>query len=155
MTKRNSKAYILWQKIIKILGIIALIGTFFLAFWLYRLGILNDSNALKDLVQRYRLWGPFVFIVVQIIQIVFPVIPGGLTTVAGFLIFGPVTGFIYNYVGIIIGSIVLFLLVKTYGRKFILLFVNDKTFYKYERRLETPGYEKLFIFLYGIACFSS
>lgn len=44
-------------KIIKILGIIALIGTFFLAFWLYRLGILNDSNALKDLVQRYRLWG--------------------------------------------------------------------------------------------------
>ncbi|HHJ7180674.1 TPA: TVP38/TMEM64 family protein, partial [Streptococcus pyogenes] len=28
MTKRNSKAYILWQKIIKILGIIALIGTF-------------------------------------------------------------------------------------------------------------------------------
>ncbi|HGO0556434.1 TPA: TVP38/TMEM64 family protein, partial [Streptococcus pyogenes] len=54
MTKRNSKAYILWQKIIKILGIIALIGTFFLAFWLYRLGILNDSNALKDLVQRYR-----------------------------------------------------------------------------------------------------
>lgn len=146
MTKRNSKAYILWQKIIKILGIIALIGTFFLAFWLYRLGILNDSNALKDLVQRYRLWGLFVFIVVQIIQIVFPVIPGGLTTVAGFLIFGPVTGFIYNYVGIIIGSIVLFLLVKTYGRKFILLFVNDKTFYKYERRLETPGYEKLFIF---------
>ncbi|HEP1492509.1 TPA: TVP38/TMEM64 family protein [Streptococcus pyogenes] len=146
MTKRNSKVYILWQKIIKILGIIALIGTFFLAFWLYRLGILNDSNALKDLVQRYRLWGPFVFIVVQIIQIVFPVIPGGLTTVAGFLIFGPVTGFIYNYVGIIIGSIVLFLLVKTYGRKFILLFVNDKTFYKYERRLETPGYEKLFIF---------
>ncbi|HER5045058.1 TPA: TVP38/TMEM64 family protein, partial [Streptococcus pyogenes] len=106
MTKRNSKAYILWQKIIKILGIIALIGTFFLAFWLFRLGILNDSNALKDLVQRYRLWGPFVFIVVQIIQIVFPVIPGGLTTVAGFLIFGPVTGFIYNYVGIIIGSIV-------------------------------------------------
>lgn len=65
-----------------------------------------------------------------------------------FLIFGPVTGFIYNYVGIIIGSIVLFLLVKTYGRKFILLFVNDKTFYKYERRLETPGYEKLFIFVW-------
>lgn len=62
MTKRNSKAYILWQKIIKILGIIALIGTFFLAFWLYRLGILNDSNALKDLVQRYRLWGPFVLL---------------------------------------------------------------------------------------------
>ncbi|WP_347094284.1 TVP38/TMEM64 family protein [Streptococcus dysgalactiae] len=150
MKNRQRKAYETWQKIIKLLGILALIGSFVLAFWLYKLGILNDSNALKDLVQQYKVWGPLIFIVVQIIQIVFPVIPGGLTTVAGFLIFGPIAGFIYNYVGIIIGSVILFLLVKTYGRKFILLFMDEKTFYKYERRLETPGYEKLFI-----ACMAS
>ena len=64
---------------------------------------------------------------------------------AGFLIFGPIEGFIYNYIGIIIGSYLLFIIVKIYGRKFILLFVDEKTFYSYERKLETPGYEKLFI----------
>ncbi|MGT2934702.1 TVP38/TMEM64 family protein [Streptococcus castoreus] len=146
MINQNSKAYYIWQKIIKILGVIALIGSFALVFWLYKLGILNDSNALKDFVHHYRVWGPLIFIVIQIIQIVFPVIPGGITTVAGFLIFGPIAGFMYNYIGIIIGSVILFLLVKAYGRQFILLFVDEKTFYRYECRLETSGYEKLFIF---------
>ncbi|EHI69551.1 TVP38/TMEM64 family protein [Streptococcus ictaluri] len=145
MIKENSKFYLFWQKIIKILGILALIASFILAFWLYKLGILNDNNALKDLVHHYKVWGPLIFIMVQIIQIVFPVILGGLTTVAGFLIFGPIAGFIYNYIGILIGSVILFLLVKVYGRKFILLFMDQKTFYKYERRLETSGYEKFFI----------
>lgn len=145
MKDQNSKTYKFMQKLFKILGLLALVGTFFLVLWAYRLGILNDSNALKDLVMAYQFWGPVIFIVVQIFQIVFPVIPGGLTTIAGFLIFGPIEGFIYNYIGIIIGSYLLFIIVKIYGRKFILLFVDEKTFYSYERKLETPGYEKIFI----------
>lgn len=145
MKMHDSKAYTFFQKLFKVLGVIALIGSFVIAFWLYKLGILNDSNALKDLVHYYKFWGPVVFIVVQIFQIVFPVIPGGITTVAGFLIFGPIEGFIYNYIGIIIGSLILFLLVRNYGKKFILLFMDEKTFYKYEKRLETPGFEKFFI----------
>lgn len=116
MKMHNSKAYSFFQKLFKVLGVIALIGSFIIAFWLYKLGILNDSNALKDLVHYYKFWGPVVFIIVQIFQIVFPVIPGGITTVAGFLIFGPVQGFIYNYIGIIIGSFILFQLVRVYGK---------------------------------------
>ena len=83
---------------------------------------------------------------IQIIQVVFPVIPGGVTTIAGFLIFGPVLGFIYNYIGILVGSGILFQLVRIFGRKFILLFVSEETFYRYEAKLETPGYERFFIF---------
>ncbi|MGT2932785.1 TVP38/TMEM64 family protein [Streptococcus catagoni] len=146
MKMKNNKAYLFFQRLFKVLGILALVGSFFLAIWLYKLGILNDSNVLKDVVHHYKFWGPFIFIMVQIFQIVFPVIPGGLTTVAGFLIFGPWQGFIYNYVGILIGSYLLFILVRIYGKRFILLFLDEKTFMKYEKKLETPGYEKLFIF---------
>lgn len=146
MKMKLSKRYRFVQRIIQVLGILALIATFILMIWLYKLGILNDSNALKDLVHYYKFWGPFVFILIQIFQIVFPVIPGGVTTVAGFLIFDPWLGFIYNYIGIVLGSIILFLLVKVFGRKFILLFVKEETFYKYEAKLETKGYEKFFIF---------
>lgn len=141
-----SKRYRFWQKVIKALGVLALIATLVLVVYLYKLGILNDSNELKDLVHKYEFWGPMIFIVAQIVQIVFPVIPGGVTTVAGFLIFGPTLGFIYNYIGIIIGSVILFWLVKFYGRKFVLLFMDQKTFDKYESNLETSGYEKFFIF---------
>ncbi|AXQ79732.1 TVP38/TMEM64 family protein [Streptococcus chenjunshii] len=146
MKMKMSKRYLMIRKLIQIIGTAALIASFFLMFWLYRLGILNDSNAIKDLVHSYQFLGPFIFILIQILQVVFPVIPGGITTIAGFLIFGPFFGFIYNYLGIIIGSFILFLLVKIYGRKFVLLFVKEDTFYKYEAKLETKGYEKFFIF---------
>lgn len=141
-----SQRYLFWQKVIKVLGVLALIASGVFVIWLYRQGILNDSNELKTLVKHYRFWGPLVFILIQIIQVVFPVIPGGVTTVAGFLIFGPVLGFIYNYIGILVGSGILFQLVRIFGRKFILLFVSEETFYRYEAKLETPGYERFFIF---------
>lgn len=137
--------YAFWQRLIKFLGVLALLGTFVLVIWFYHLGILNDSNALKDFVNQHSVCGPLVFILVQIFQVVFPVIPGGVTTVAGFLIFDPILAFFYNYVGIVIGSIILFILVRLYGRKFILLFVDEKTFYKYEAKLNTQNYENLFI----------
>jgi len=146
MKMQSTKTYLIMQKLFKILGIIAMVGSVVLAIWLYKLGIMNDTNVLKDVVHRYQFWGPFIFIIVQIIQIVFPIIPGGITTVAGFLIFGPIKGFIYNYIGINLGSVILFWLVKRYGRRFIFLFVDEKTFYKYERKLETPGFENFFIF---------
>ncbi|EGJ27698.1 SNARE-like domain protein [Streptococcus porcinus str. Jelinkova 176] len=146
MKIKNPKAYAFFQQLFKVLGIIALIGSFVLAFWLYKMGIFNDKNVLKDVINQYKFWGPFIFIIIQIFQIVFPVIPGGITTVFGFLIFGPVKGFLLNYFGILIGSYILFILVRIYGKKFILLFLDEKTFYKYEKKLETPGYEKLFIF---------
>ncbi|MGE9834392.1 TVP38/TMEM64 family protein [Streptococcus orisratti] len=146
MKMKLSQRYLFWQKVIKVLGVLALIASGVFVIWLYRQGILNDSNELKTLVKHYRFWGPLVFILIQIIQVVFPVIPGGVTTVAGFLIFGPVLGFIYNYIGILVGSGILFQLVRIFGRKFILLFVSEETFYRYEAKLETPGYERFFIF---------
>ncbi|MGT2749874.1 TVP38/TMEM64 family protein [Streptococcus orisasini] len=146
MKMKLSRRYIMLQKTIQFLGILALIASVILVIWFYKLGILNDSNALKDLVHRHKVLGPLIFILVQIFQIVFPVIPGGVTTVAGFLIFDTWLGFILNYIGIIIGSVLLFLLVKWLGRKFILLFMKRETFDKYEAKLESETYERLFIF---------
>lgn len=145
MKMKKFDSYAFCQRLIQFLGILALLGTFVLVIWFYHLGILNDSNALKDFVNQHRFCGLLVFILVQIFQVVFPVIPGGVTTVAGFLIFTPVLAFIYNYLGIVIGSIILFLLVRQYGRRFILLFIDEKTFYKYEAKLDTQNYENFFI----------
>lgn len=145
MEMKQSKRYKMIQRIIQILGIIAIIASFILVVWLYQLGILNDSNQMKDLVKRHDILGPLIFIGIQILQVVFPVIPGGVTTIVGFLVFGPWLGFILNYVGIVIGSIILFALVQRYGRKFILLFVKEDEFFKYEKRLESEGYERFFI----------
>ena len=47
------------------------------------------------------------------------------------IVFGPVYGFLYNYIGIVIGSTINFLLAKQYGKPFILKIVSIDTYEKY------------------------
>ena len=39
------------------------------------------------------------------IQVIYPIVPGGMTSVIGYLAFGPIWGFVYNFTGIFIGSL--------------------------------------------------
>ncbi len=68
-----------------------------------------------------------------------------MTTVVGFLTFGPLLGFVLNFLGIIIGSSLLFVLVRKYGRPFILLFLNEDKIVKYEEKISSKTYETIFI----------
>ncbi|MDG4515347.1 TVP38/TMEM64 family protein [Streptococcus suis] len=139
--------YKFFQKTIQVLSIFVLIGTAIFLFWLYKIGILNDQNALSNLLQNQGVYGSLTFIGLQITQVVFPIIPGGITTVVGFLVFKFWWGFILNYIGINIGSIILFWLARRYGKKFCLLFMNEETFDKYEKKVDNKrGYEIFFVF---------
>ncbi|MGT2911904.1 TVP38/TMEM64 family protein [Streptococcus cameli] len=138
--------YKFWQKTIHILSILVIIATGILLVWLYKIGILHDQNALKQFIENQGSMGAITYTFLQIIQVVFPIIPGGVTTVVGFLIFGLWNGLLINYIGIVIGSIILFWLSRTYGKKFCLLFMTEETFYKYESKIDDKrGYELFFI----------
>lgn len=137
--------YKFWQKTFQVLSILALIASFGFVIWLYHIGILNDQNVLTQTIKNQGVWGIFSYLGLQIIQVVFPIIPGGVTTVVGFLIFGHWWGFVINYIGISIGSILLFWLSRRYGKAFCLLFMKEETFYKYERKIDDKrGYEIFF-----------
>lgn len=142
----NRNMYKLSQKIIQVLSILALIGSFALVIWLYKLGILNNQNVLTEFIKKQGALGSLSYIGIQIIQVVFPIIPGGVTTVVGFLLFGFWWGLVVNYIGINVGSIILFWLARRYGKKFCLLFMKEETFTKYERKIDDKkGYEIFFI----------
>lgn len=143
--------YKFWQKTFKILGIVALIASFFMVIWLYKIGILNDKNEMTELAQRYPVMAPFLFTLLQVLQVVFPVIPGGVTTVVGFLVFGPWVAFLSNSLGIIIGSLILFYLSRTFGKRFCLLFMSEETFYKYERKIDDKRAFDIFFIICMIA----
>ncbi len=131
-----------------LMNIISIIGIGFsiaLTIYFINLGVFKDLNALRGLVGDSIILGPIIFILIQILQVVIPIIPGGISTAAGVLIFGPYAGFIYNYVGICIGSIIIFLLGRKYGKPFILSMISDKTYDKYIGWLENQSrFEKLF-----------
>lgn len=133
------------RKLINFISIIGLGISIALTIYFINLGVFKDLDSLRGLVGDSIILGPIIFILIQILQVVIPIIPGGISTAAGVLIFGPYAGFIYNYVGICIGSIIIFLLGRRYGKPFILSMVSDKTYNKYISWLDNQKrFEKLF-----------
>ena len=103
----------------------------------YQKGIFTSRDQLELFIRQSSFWGPLLFIVIQIAQVVIAVIPGGLTCLAGVVFFGPWYGFLYSAVGIIIGSCINFYLARRYGEKFIRLFVSDETYEKTKKKFLT------------------
>ncbi|MCO5505713.1 TVP38/TMEM64 family protein [Enterococcus faecium] len=133
------------RKLINFISIIGLGLSIALTIYFINLGVFKDLNALRGLVGDSIILGPIIFVFIQILQVVIPIIPGGISTAAGVLIFGPYAGFIYNYIGICIGSIIIFLLGRRYGKPFILSMINDKTYNNYIGWLDNQNrFEKLF-----------
>ncbi|MFU1848804.1 TVP38/TMEM64 family protein [Enterococcus faecium] len=133
------------RKLINFISIIGLGLSIALTIYFINLGVFKDLNALRGLVGDSIILGPIIFVFIQILQVVIPIIPGGISTAAGVLIFSPYAGFIYNYIGICIGSIIIFLLGRRYGKPFILSMISDKTYNKYIGWLDNQNrFEKLF-----------
>lgn len=124
--------------------------TAFLLFFAIGLksGIFTDPNKMKILLNACGIWAPFVFVLIQAVQVVVPILPGAVGCVFGVVFFGPLYGFIYNYIGICIGSIIAFLLARRYGKIFVQNMTGTKFYDKYEHFLEKENkFEKIFALL--------
>ena len=75
--------------------------------------------------------GGLLFVAFQMVQVVVPVLPGGLGCLVGVVLFGPVMGFVYNYVGICIGSLLAFAVARNCGRPLLSLLFSEKLIAKY------------------------
>ena len=119
------------QKVINWSSIIGAVGTIAFCIWAYQAGVLQSKETLSAFIQQAGIWGPPLFIFLQILQTVVPIIPGALTSVAGVFIYGHIVGTIYNYIGIVIGCAIIFYLVRIYGPAFVQSVVSKRTYDKY------------------------
>lgn len=132
------------DQIFNIVGAVLLILGIILGFIGYHKGYFNSLDSFRDLILAKGTWGPLVFMGIQIIQIIVPVIPGGLTCVAGVVIFGAFWGFIYNYISICLGSITVFFISRTFGRSIVLRIFGEDLYNKYRGKLNEDRYDKFF-----------
>ena len=109
-----------------------------ISFVIYGLksGIFTDRAMMEELVSRGGIWGPVTFMIIQMVQVVVPVIPGGITCAVGVVVFGPWYGLLYNYIGIVAGSCINFYLARRYGQCLVKFFVKEETYNKYITWLE-------------------
>ena len=147
-SNNNSKLKILFSVITIIMTILICI---FIIYAL-KVGVFESPEKLVKYIKEYGVMAPIIFIFIQIIQVVLPVIPGGASCLAGVLAFGGFAGFIYNYIGLCIGSVIAFLLSRKYGIKLVLKLFKEETVNKYVSYIKNKKFEKIFfwgIFLPG------
>lgn len=118
------------RKKVKLVGTIILIITLVLTTLAFINGYFNDTQKFNNLLNRFGIFAPIIFIIIQAFLTVFPVSPSAITNIAVVMAYGPIIGFVLNYIAIMIGSIVNFYLGRKYGKKFIGLLFDDETINK-------------------------
>ncbi|MGQ4517610.1 TVP38/TMEM64 family protein [Dermabacteraceae bacterium CCM 9520] len=115
-----------------------LVGSALLCGYGYYSGAFRSVEELRTVVEGFGVFGPIIFIALQAVQVVFPVLPAGIGLVAGPVLFGPVLGTLYNYLGICIGSVYVFHLARMYGTPLLKRMFSEKMFARYEKWANHP-----------------
>jgi uncharacterized membrane protein YdjX (TVP38/TMEM64 family) len=86
----------------------------------------NDPAVIKNKIDGYGMFGPLVFIILFVFQIVIAIIPGEPLEIAAGYAFGIFWGTIIVLIGTTIGSLLVFKLTRKFGVKFAELFISKK-----------------------------
>ena len=105
------------------LSIIQILLCVLVLYGCYHFQVFKSPESMHHILKQAGILAPLLFIFFQIIQCVFPMIPGGFGCIIGVSVFQPFWGFVYNFSGIVLGSTINFLLAKRYGKNFILKIV--------------------------------
>lgn len=130
-----------------VLGALLLYMTVRYLIPLSRLLVSEDGRtAVCQKVEGYGALAPMVFIGLMALQIVVAFIPGGpLELIAGML-FGGVWGTIWSVAGILLGTVLVFLLVKRFGRPLVSYFVSEEKMQSFGI-LQDEGRLEILVFL--------
>lgn len=148
--ENRSKEKNTWQRAINIASWVSLILCGILAVWGYQSGIFQSVETMQQFVNRFGMVGALIFVLIQIVQVVFPIIPGGISCLAGVLLFGAIPGFFYNYIGICVGSCIAFGIARSLGRPVLYKMFSEKMIEKYLTWTEQKG---RFLKLFALAIF--
>lgn len=131
-----------WIDTLSLLGFLC---TLFLLYFAWQGGVFESREDFVAYVNGFGLFSVVVFIALQTVQIFLPLLPSAITVPAGIVLYGPVWGNFYNYLGIALGSILAYLVVKRYGKAALNKLVSQKNLEKYEDKVaNSKSFERLF-----------
>lgn len=90
------------------------------------------------------------FILLQVAQVVIAAIPGEVVQIAGGYIYGVIPGTIYSLLGIMAGSVIVFVISKLLGYPLVKIFVPEKTLDKFNFLINSDRSEIIMFLLFLI-----
>ena len=101
--------------------------------YIYPSTFFSSQEQIRSFVEPYGIFAPIIFIILQILQVVLTPISHYVVGLAGGFIFGTWYGFILNWVGRVIGTLIAFYLGRKFGRKIIKRVVKQNNLKKYDK----------------------
>ncbi|MED5098675.1 TVP38/TMEM64 family protein [Niallia circulans] len=111
--------------------------------------IMSSMNNFRAFIHSTGNWGPVMFILFQILQIVVAPIPGEVVQVAGGYIYGVTLGSLYTTIGLIIGSAIAFYFTRFIGRDYISKLLQKKK-YKWMSLIQDEKKFSIFLFIFFV-----
>ena len=131
LNQLNKKSFIL----ITLILIVALLLFFRREILLvveYFIEFQKHKEGLRSWISSFGFWGPFIFIGIQISQVVLSPVPGELTGLLGGYLYGVWLSSIYSTIGLTLGSWIAFMLGRILGRSYIKKFISKKLLQKFD-----------------------
>ncbi|MGG0644232.1 TVP38/TMEM64 family protein [Sporosarcina gallistercoris] len=105
-------------------------------------------DKVTELAGQYKAFGPFLGILLPFIESFLPFLPLFVFVFANSAAYGLWLGFILSWVGTVVGSYVVFLIIRKYGQSRLLNFITKhKKVKKLILWVESNGFGPLFLFL--------
>ncbi len=93
--------------------------------------LFENKENFQAYVASFGAWAPLAFFALQFIQVIVSPIPGGITTLAGGVLFGFFYGFLISFSAVFLGSLAAFLLGKKFGRPLVERIAGKEVIEKY------------------------
>ncbi len=100
--------------------------------YIFPLQFFGNQESIRSFVNQFGPLAPLAFIALQILQVVITPFNHYVISIAGGFIFGTWQGFLYNWIGRVIGTAIAFYLARFLGRKIIKHVVKPETIKKYD-----------------------
>ena len=113
------------------------------SLFLVKLGYLDkldiSPNKIKEELLAFGVFAPLILIAIQFILAIISILPSPLFSIAGGYIFGPFYGSLYSLIGMMLGSIIVFIIAKRLGRPFVEKFVDKRELQHFDLFFKKKG----------------
>lgn len=108
--------------------------------------LFTDKSRIQTFITSFGIFAPFVFIFLQILQVLLAPIPGEASGIIGGFLFGITKGFFYSTIGLSLGSWVNFMIGRFMGKRFIRQMIPSDYLNRFDAIIKQQGIVVVFIF---------
>jgi uncharacterized membrane protein YdjX (TVP38/TMEM64 family) len=107
--------------------------------------LFTDREQIKTFVASFGNGAPAIFIIIQILQVLFAPFPGEATGFIGGFLFGPAKGFLYSSIGLTLGSWINFTIGRFMGKRFVRKLIPERQLNRLDKIIKGQGIIVLFV----------